>query len=181
MSLYWQRQFDEQSALEYLEKAARIEPGNPIIQAELGRVTAGLGDLAAAEDYYEQAVAMAPSDPTFWRLLAEFSLDHQVQIRQIALPAARNAVLLAPQDSFSNALMGRTLLALGDGLNAQRFLRRAITLDTKNPSAHLHLGMAYLKQGDYSLAQQEFATAERLAPDTSITHQINRLNSYFFP
>jgi tetratricopeptide (TPR) repeat protein len=181
MSMYWQRQADKKAALDSLEKAAQLEPDNPIIQAELGRVTASLGDLAVAQDYYEQAAALAPTNPTFWRLLAEFSLDHQAQVRQIALPAARNAVMLAPQDPLSNDLMGRTLLALGDWLNAQRYLRTAITLDPSNPSAHLHLGLAYLNQGDNFLARQEFATAESLAPDSSITDQIDRLNSYFFP
>jgi len=181
MSLYWQRQGDDNLAIEYLDRAANLEPDNPMLQAELGRVTARIGDLPTAQAYYENATALAPTDPVFWRLLAEFSLDKQIQVEQIALPAARKVVLLAPENPQSLDLIGKTLIALDDLQQAEIFLKRAIVLDASYAPAHLHLGFLYLSQGNNELAQVEFQIARQLAPDSQIAEQIDRLNSYFFP
>ena len=126
-------------------------------------------------------MALAPTEPLFWRLLAQFSLDRQIQVRQLALPAARTALLLAPQDATSLDLLGKTLLALGDLFNAERFLRRAIAADAAYAPAHLHLGMLYLNRGEQALAQAEFQTAELLDPGAQMADQIERLDNYYFP
>ncbi|OGO70532.1 MAG: hypothetical protein A2Z49_00840 [Chloroflexi bacterium RBG_19FT_COMBO_56_12] len=181
MSIYWQRQGEDKAALEYLNRAASLEPDIPILQAELGHVTAKLGDLPAAQAYYQNAVALASTEPVYWSLLAEFSLDKQIQVHQVALPAARAAVLLAPQNPQYLDLLGKTLLALGDLLNAERFLRRAISLDGSYAPSHLHLGIVYINQGNNNLAQAEFEIAQQLAPDSQIADQVDRLYSYFFP
>lgn len=181
MSMYWQRQDDNETAMEYLETAAAMEPDNPLLQAEMGHVSAKMGDLPEAQGYYEKAAALAPDNSDYWRLLAEFSLDKQIQVRELALPAARKAVLLAPNDPQSLDLLAKTLISLGDLLNAERFLRRAVSADAAYAPAHLHLGWIYLTQGKGALAQMEFATAEQLSPDAGISEQIERLNSYVFP
>jgi tetratricopeptide (TPR) repeat protein len=181
MSIFCQRQDDNDQAMEYLEAAAVLEPENPLLQAELGHVSAKMGDLPEAQDFYERASALAPDNSDYWRLLAEFSLDKQIQVRELALPAARKAVLLAPDDPQNLDLLGKTLISLGDLLNAERFLRRAISADAAYAPAHLHLGWIYLTQGKHALAQVEFATAEQLSPDAGISEQIERLNSYVFP
>jgi tetratricopeptide (TPR) repeat protein len=181
MSMYWQRQDDNEKAMEYLETAAAQKPEDPLLQAELGHVSAKMGDLPEAQDFYERASALAPDNSDYWRLLAEFSLEKQIQVRELALPAARKAVLLAPNDPQGLDLLGKTLISLGDLLNAERFLRRAITADTSYAPAHLHLGWIYLTQGKNALAQVEFAMAEQLSPGAEISEQIERLNSYVFP
>jgi tetratricopeptide (TPR) repeat protein len=180
-SIYWQRQNDDGMAIKYLEDALELEPDNPLLHAEMGRVIAETGDLPSAQAHYERAAALSPSDPVYWRLLAEFALDKQIQVRELALPAARSAVLLAPHDPECLDLLAKTLISLGDLLNAERFLRRAVAADASYAPAHLHLGLIFLTQGQNELAQSEFTIAEQLAPDSTITEQVERLNSNVFP
>lgn len=181
MSIFWQRQGDEVKAIEYLTQAIELEPDNPMLYAELGHVTAEIGDLPTAQSYYEKAASLAPSELLYWQLLAEFSLEKQIQVRQIALPAARKAVMLATNNPISLDLLGKSLIALDDLLNAERVLRRAISIDPTFAPAHLHLGIIYLIQGNNDLAQTEFQLAERLSPNSSVSEQLDRLNTYVFP
>ncbi|MBN2147870.1 MAG: tetratricopeptide repeat protein [Anaerolineales bacterium] len=181
MGVYWQRQGDYQQALHYWEKAAETNPGNPTLQVDIAHALTEQGNLASAQQAYYQAIALAPGDPFYWRLLAEFALGQQIQIRQMALPAARQAILLSPDDPASLAVMGKTLSMLGDFLNAERFLRRALEADPSYAPAHLYLGLVYLYRGDGSKAFEELKLAQTLAPGTNTADQANRLMLYYFP
>jgi tetratricopeptide (TPR) repeat protein len=181
MGLYWQRQEQYDQAMNYLNSADKLDPDNPILLAEIGNIIAESGDLPAAQEFYEYAIELAPNDPTFWRLLVEFSLRYQIQVRELALPAARRAVILAPRDPKSLDVMGHTLVLLGDELNAERFLRRAIHLDPSYAPAYLHLGLVNLERGDASGAVENLNIAKSLAPNTQIANYAQRLLEYYFP
>ncbi|MBI4927724.1 MAG: tetratricopeptide repeat protein, partial [Anaerolineae bacterium] len=180
-SLYWQRQGDYDQAIAYLNAAVAVDPGNPVLQVELGRTFAEKGDLAAAQGYYQKAIELDPHESAYWRSLAEFALSKQIQIRELALPAARQAVLLAPADPAALDVMGQALLMLDDSLTAERFLRRALQADPKYAAAHLHLGQVYLLQGDRLHARQELDQAIALAPGSTTAAIADRLLQRYFP
>ena len=58
-----------------LERALRIEPDNPLLWIELGRVRLGEGNAAQADAMGRKAVALATGDPSAqaagWRLIAD--------------------------------------------------------------------------------------------------------------
>lgn len=58
-----------------LERALRIEPDNPLLWIELGRVRLGEGNAAQADAMGRKAVALATGDPgaqaAAWRLIAD--------------------------------------------------------------------------------------------------------------
>ena len=58
-----------------LERALRIEPDNPLLWIELGRVRLGGGNAAQADAMGRKAVALATGDPSAqaagWRLIAD--------------------------------------------------------------------------------------------------------------
>jgi tetratricopeptide (TPR) repeat protein len=180
LAFYWQRKARYDLALVYLQTAADLDSTNPVLQVELGNTLSNLGDLPAAQDRYEHAIELAPTDPVYWRILAEYSIMHQVQIRQIALPAARQAVILAPKDPLSLDLLGYTLLLLEDYAMAERFLQRAIQVDPGYPPAHLHLGMNYLFSGKLEAGREELLLTCNLAPDTNLAEQARRLLERYF-
>jgi tetratricopeptide (TPR) repeat protein len=126
-------------------------------------------------------VELAPKDATYWRILAEFSLQYRIQIRQIALPASRQAVILTPDDPRALDLMGQALFMLDDTLNAERFLLRALQTDPGYAPAHLHLGQVYLLEGEAGRARQQLDTALALSPDTPTADQAQRLLQRYFP
>ena len=181
MGLYFTRQGDYQLAGNYIQTALALEPDNPLLHAELANVLAQQGDLPAAQQAYQQAISMAPDDPMFYRLLAEFCLSQQIQLRQTGLPAARSAILLSPQEPHSLDVMGHTLLMLEDLLSAERFLRRALAIDPSYAPAHLHLGMVFLQRGDMERGRQELDLAESLGSGTWTASQAQRFIAYYYP
>jgi tetratricopeptide (TPR) repeat protein len=174
LALYWRRGDSYRLALAYMHKAAAVDPQNPALQAEIGSFLAEMGDLPAAQDSYQRAIELAPTEAAYWRFLAEFSLQHGIQVRQVALPAARRAVILAPRDPASLDVMGQTLYLLGDYTNAERFLSNALLVDPAYAPAHLHLGMNALMQGQTPSARRQLSLAISLAPQTPLAEQAQR-------
>lgn len=82
-----------------LERALRIEPDNPLLWVELGRVQMGEGNAGQADAMGRKALALATGDPTAqasaWRLIAD-SLHARGRTAE-ALEAEQRAASLAPQ------------------------------------------------------------------------------------
>ena len=181
MGLYWSRQGEPLKAIGYIRSTLAVEPDNPLLYAELGSALAQSGDLPAAQAAYEQAITLAPDDPLYYRLLADFSLTHRIQVQDIALPAARTALILAPQDARSLDLLGQTMLTLQDYYSAERFLVQAVASDPAYAPAHLHLGMAFVQLGEMGRARQEFDQAAALGSGTWTAAQAQRFITYYYP
>ncbi len=181
LSLYWLRQGQIERALEYLDKAVALYPNNPALYTETGRVLALQGNLAAAQQAYQQAIQLAPQDPTYYRLLAAFALEYNYQLSQSGLPAARRALLLSPSDPASLDMLGQVLLELGDAASAKRFFERAALLQPQYAPAHLHLGLIYILEDNRTAAYEKFNQVLSLAPGTTAADQAQRLLENYFP
>lgn len=181
LALYWQRQGRYERALDYLEHAIDLYPDNPTLQVELGNIQAIIGDFEAAQHAYQSAIEMDPKNPTYHRLMATFSIIYEYQVRQIGLPAARQAVILAPDDPASLDTMGQVLTMSGDLTSAERYLLRALRVEPNYPPAHLHLGIIYALKGDSIRAYQKLTQASSLAPGTAIAEHAQRLLQTYSP
>jgi Tfp pilus assembly protein PilF len=84
-----------------IERALRIEPDNPLLWIELGRMRLGSGDASQADAMGRKALSLATGDASAqssaWRLIAE-ALQAQGRNGEAA-DAARHAASLAPQVS----------------------------------------------------------------------------------
>jgi tetratricopeptide (TPR) repeat protein len=158
-----------------------MNPDNPYLYSELGSLFSKAGDLPAAQSEYEAAILVNPQDPLFYRLLASFALENHIQIRQIALPAARQALNLDPGDVNSLDLMGQVMIALQDYHSAERFLQNALQVDPGFAPAILHLGEAYIYLGDSTAARQWLGIAQNSQPESWVASQAKRLLEYYFP
>ena len=82
-----------------LERAMRIEPDNPLLWVELGRVQLSEGNAAQAASMARKALALATGDPSAqasaWRLTAD-SLHAQGRTEE-AVEAEQRATSLQPQ------------------------------------------------------------------------------------
>lgn len=182
MAIFWQRQNRYGLALVYVHKAADLAPTNAALKVEAGNTLALLGNLDDAYSYYQRAVDLAPNDPSYWRALASFSVKYEYDVRKIALPAARQAILINPQDAASLDMMGQVFTLLNDRLSAQRFLQRALQINPGFAPARLHLGVVLLFEGDSNRARQELALAQSLAgTNSSVSDQAKRLLQSYFP
>jgi tetratricopeptide (TPR) repeat protein len=176
MALYWQRKDRSDLALVYLQKASRLDPGNPTLQAEIGKTLSSLGNLSVALSHYQRATELAPRDPTFWRLLATFSITYELEVRQVGLPAARQAVIFDPSDPAALDVMAQVFILLEDLPSAHRFLQRASQADPGYAPARLHLGLLFLLKDETARARQELELARSLSgPDDATAEHAQRL------
>jgi tetratricopeptide (TPR) repeat protein len=181
LALYWQRLQQYELALEYLENAARLDPSNPSLAVEIGNILANMGNLPEAQASYQKANDLAPNEPLYWRALAEFAIRHQIQIRELALPAAQQAYDLDPKDPSSLVVLGEVYYFLEEYDRAHQYLQEALNIDPHFSLAHLQIGLNYLVQGDTQQAAQSLLQARELAPNTAIAEKVDRLLDEYFP
>jgi tetratricopeptide (TPR) repeat protein len=160
--LYYQRTGNFREALTEFQTAAALEPENAMWYVSLGEAHAKLGDLIRALDAYQKSTTLAPEDPSYWRLLAAFCAQNNVNIKDIGVPAAQKAVVLAGEDALSLDVLGWLLTLDARYDEAGRMLQRALALDPQNGSAHLHMGMLYLQMNDRTSAFDHFVKARDL-------------------
>ena len=174
--LYYQRSGNFRDALTEFQTAAALEPDNAMWYVSLGEAHARLGDLIRALEAYQKATTLAPDDPKYWRLLASFCAQNNVNIRDIGVPAAQKAVILAKADALSFDVLGWLLTLDARYDEAGRMLNRALELDPQNGSAHLHLGMLYLQTNDRDSAYEHFVKARDLG-----SREAEMVLSQYFP
>ena len=154
-------------AIVHLARAAELEPANPAYLAQLGAAQAAVGDLVAARESYVAAAQLSANDPNFWRLLAEFSLQHELGVAGLGLPAARRAYLLQPTPAHLDLVGYAHYLAGGYPL-AARLLERAVAGAPGLASAQYHLGLVRLEAAGPSAARPPLERAQALDPQGSV-------------
>ncbi len=166
LGLYWQEQGQPQQAVPLLRRALELDPRNSAFAASLAAAEAAAGDVQAALADYRQAAELDPTNPAFWRLLAGFCLAREVEIAETAIPAARNAVALRPDEPGSIDLLGYAHFLTGNRTLAERLLARAVLLDPASASPRLHYGMLLSAQASNLEARSQLAAAASLGADT---------------
>jgi tetratricopeptide (TPR) repeat protein len=160
--LYFQRTGNHRQALKEFQSASALEPENPTWLVSVGESYSKNGDLIQALESYKMATALAPEDPKYWRLLAIFCGQNNVNIKDVGIPAARQAVILTQEDAASLDVLGWLLLLDSSYDGAERMLTRALELDSQNSSIHLHLGMLYLATENRANAYDHLIHARKL-------------------
>jgi len=160
--LYFQRTGNFRQALTEFESAAALEPENPTWLVSVGEAYSKNGDLIRALAAYQSATALAPADANYWRLLAIFCAQNNVNINDVGVPAAQQAVLITKADAVSLDVLGWLLTLDARYAEAGRMLTRALEIDPQNPSAHLHLGMLYLQTDERASAYDHLIQARDL-------------------
>jgi Tfp pilus assembly protein PilF len=155
----------------WLERAWRLQPGDSAVAAELAALDFNAGDIPAAESALQQAIQANPSSPGAWMALAEFYIRNEIRVEQSGLPAARQAVLLDPQNPRALELLGRAYYLLSDFTMAESLFRKAITLAPQSASLHANLGLVLQQKGDISSAISELTQAVELDPNGEIGKQ----------
>jgi len=182
MAFYLQRQGELELALVHFKKAADLDPDNYSYLVEIGKLTALLGDLEGGKESFKQAITRSSNDPRYVREFLKFSIHFNLDLQNVALPVARQLVILDPLDAASLDIMGELLMRLGDLLNAERFFWRSLAQDPDYDWANLHLGDLYWQKGDYDLARYHFNKVLDVSSNAQIqAYAQKRLEQYFSP
>ena len=180
-ALYWNRQEKyEQMLAEYL-LAAEYEPDNPVWRASLADAYSKNGDLVSALAAYQAATELAPTDATYWRLLAFFCSNNGVHVEDIGLPAAIKAAELAPENPNVLDVLGYTYYASGRYASAEQVLTNLIKAHPDHYPAYIHLAMTNLTQGNNTSAYDNLVFVRDNDPSGDLGELALELLAQYFP
>lgn len=97
-------------------------------------------------------------------LQTKMALYHE-QNPEKALPLARKAVRILPASDESLALLGQTLMQLGEHSAAAEYLSWAVELQPERERLYASIGENYRRQGQYALAEENLRKALAMEPE----------------
>jgi predicted O-linked N-acetylglucosamine transferase (SPINDLY family) len=157
-----------EAALEYIDRAIALRPGDAACHSNRGKALAGLGRAADALASYDRAVALAPG-------YAEAHNNRGNALRALkraadALASYDRAIAIAPgyAEAFGNR--GNALMDLRRPEEALASYDRALGLKPGLASAHANRGVALLESRHLAGALASFDHAIRLAPGNAEAH-----------
>jgi tetratricopeptide (TPR) repeat protein len=122
-------------------------------------------DLDGASAAAEQATTLAPRSPLPWARAAELHLMRG-EVRA-ARAAARRSVELGG-GALAEVAQGFAELAAFRGAAAESAFRRALAVESQNPTALLGLGLALIKQGDLAEGSRQIQTSVLHDPSSGL-------------
>lgn len=174
-ALYWQRRGDFEQADLHFFVASQLEPENTSIFIQWGKSAMLAGQPVEARAHFEQAALLSPDDPEVWRVLAEFSVESELFVEELGIPAANKLVTADPNDPEAMVLLGRAYVILGDPETGRVFLERAVELDANYAPGHYFLALFLLSEGETEAALQHLNKVIELAPGTAQAQHASEL------
>jgi len=153
---------DHAGAAEAFERASKLEELAPGSLASWGESLGNIGRTAEGETIVRRAVEKAPEDAAILTLLG-WLLNEQRKSSE-AIEIFSKSLELNP-DQFLAAFNYGVLMLNRDSQTALRWLRRATSIDARNPAAWRVLAMELGRHGLKDEALPAAERAARLAPD----------------
>ncbi|HEY6332064.1 MAG TPA: tetratricopeptide repeat protein [Blastocatellia bacterium] len=148
----------------YLERAIESQTDNCLGMLMLGVICGDDGELEAAKRYLGRALKIDGNSFT-----AHFGLGRilvsEGKLRE-AMAHLKRALTLKPSAEMYY-VVGRAYLEEGRTSVALRHLRRCIEMDPNFDAALYHLGLIYLWQQNFPMAQEHFRAAYQINPRES--------------
>jgi Flp pilus assembly protein TadD len=174
-ALYWQRHNDfEQASLHYYV-ATTLDPENPGLYIQWGKSAMLAGEPVKARQLFEQAAALTPENPQVWLALAEYSVESELYVEKLGIPAASKLVTADPEDGEGFLLLGRAYALLGRADTGRVFLEKAVELEPTYPKGHFYLAIFLVAEGEVEQALFHLNRVIALAPDSPEADQASQL------
>jgi len=173
--LYFQRIGNNREALTEFQAAATLQSNDPALYVSIGEAYTKLGNLIGALEAYQHATMLVPDDVNYWRLLAQFCAQNNIHVSDVGIAAGERAVVIKPDDSSLQDLLGWLLFINSNDPEAERHFARALELDSQNALAHFHVAMLYLQTNKRDLAHEQLIHARDLGNQDAQS----ALNQYF--
>jgi Flp pilus assembly protein TadD len=150
-----------------LRTAVSLTPSETTARNALGKLYLAEGRLAEAEEQFRRSVEITPSVLGYTSL---GTIDWERGDAKSAEQEWREALKLAPNDSWLLISLGLACMSQGRYTEAVAYFRQAAGLKPNDPLPHLNLGIAYGKLGQNGSAEAEYLTALSLDPANSQAH-----------
>ena len=96
-----------------------------------------------------------------------------------ALPLAKRAVTLAPDNAATIDTLAWTHHLLGEHAEAAKLLRPVVQRTTGRPEIHLHAALVFAAVGDFALAKTQFDEALKIDAALADTDDVKALLTQF--
>ena len=163
-------------ARSYLLSLWNSEPESGPINLELGRLSAGRGEVGDAVRFYHSAIyGQWEDDPAAHRRTARLELYQFLQSRGAKSEARAELMALAadlPPDPTLHIQAGNLFLGAGDYDEALKEFRQALLLDRNQAAAQAGAGEAAFRKADYLEAQRYLERAVRAQPKNAEAAQL---------
>ncbi len=150
---------DFAKAVPVLRKAVELNP-DPDAHIRLGIALSSSGDVDAGIAEFQKVVAMAP-DLAQGHIFLAHAYARAERVPE-TIKECERALELAPDDYGMNLTLGRFLEIAGEFEASLPKLKKAATLQPKDPAPHIFLADAYDRLGREADAVRERAVAKRL-------------------
>jgi tetratricopeptide (TPR) repeat protein len=156
-----------------LRRALAVDPDDPSLHAELGRVLLGRERPQEALEHLERALAAEPEDGVVHALRGLALVATDLRRRREAVEAAREGVRLDPEEPVCHGLLARVCLAARWLPEAQDAAERAVALDPEDGDAHALLGTVLMVRGRPAEAEAAHREALARSPgDAEVLHEL---------
>ena len=143
-----------------LEKLIAEYPTTPFLHYAYGTALDSLSQYDEAKAQMRAEIQISPQSAMPWTRLASIALRQRGPDE--AMPAAQNAVRLAPDSADAHYVLGRAWADSGDAGKAIPELERASQLSPDSPEIHFALAKAYARANQPEKASEERTTFARL-------------------
>jgi tetratricopeptide (TPR) repeat protein len=143
-------------------KSLSIEPRQPQVLRQLGRLSLAEGDATSARSHFREALNADPTDAEAMLLMAH--LDLQAGAADEAARWYDRAIEADPGYVEPYLQYGNLYFRQGDFDEARRWYEKALEADPKSFAAATQVGMSALQTGDLDAAGLHFARAAELEP-----------------
>jgi type IV pilus assembly protein PilF len=154
-------------ALEELRTAVAADPSYPTAHGMFGLVYMELRENQLAEQSFERALKLSPTDPDINHNYAWFLCQTKREPDSIKyfLQAIRNPLYQQPQRSYAAA--GQCALKVNKLKDAEELLQRALKIDSDDANALLQMGQLRYRQGNMDDARRLALRYGRVAAPTA--------------
>ena len=157
---------DYQSAYQVLNTALVGEPDSPELLYDVAMVAEKLDRLDEVESRLKRVIELKPGNAQALNALG-YTLVDRTQRTAEGLQLIEKAHALAPEDPFILDSMGWAHFRMGNFVESEKFLRRALA-ERPDPEIAAHLGEVLWAKGERSRAQEVWQSQLRETPDNPV-------------
>jgi outer membrane receptor protein involved in Fe transport/Tfp pilus assembly protein PilF len=166
LSYVRQAEFDLNAARQVTERAAELNPEEPLILARLAELSLSLDESSLALQQAQEAVRLAGAAkiqraPVLSRAWTVLGFVHLVRSDMAqAKDSLQRAIEIDGRAPLPQLGLGLALVREGELDTGLRHLEQAVALDPRVSLYRSYLGKAYLEQNAYALAEKELQLAK---------------------
>ena len=152
-----------QLALPYLRKAAIRSHTNHKASLAVSQIELQAGNLDEAELFLRRAQSISPNSAQVWNVVGGLAMARDDYL--LASEHFDRALELSPDLPYVLVNAAQAQVRLGNAIEAEKLLRRALELDASDAEAASKLGLIMANQGRYGEARTLFQRAIEHVPD----------------